>query len=331
MTLQDFNRLVGAALGPDANRTVTIPLALARDIRRAISHSADNDAGFLRSLGDAIAAGECPDCRLAFFEENFGDAPAFAVKVKHNVEAYRGLVGVIDQAIERAQVKHREESDIVGRFLADCVRPDKAGTVSRRAMYDAFTAWAEAKGLVPWKPRAFSLAMAAKGFVSIAQAIAGERVYSNARLINAPASATARLDGTIVGHPAQDRRPGFDGDARLGRYLDIANELPSLAPRHNDDPRITRLLREAAKLEAELPSQPISIPVEALRRVYQARRDRQALLQSQYDDVRREVHGRLAVNRNAKLDDCQQRESDIAAEMHAIGGTLTAGPLKAKA
>ena len=301
MTLQDFNRLVGAALGPDANRTVTIPLALARDIRRAISHSADNDAGFLRSLGDAIAAGECPDCRLAFFEENFGDAPAFAVKVKHNVEAYRGLVGVIDQAIERAQVKHREESDLVGRFLADCVRPDKAGTVSRRAMHDAFTAWAKAKDLVPWKPRAFSLAMAAKGFVSLAQTADGERVYSNARLINAAASA-----------------PGFDG-------------LPSLAPRHNDDPRITRLLREAAKLEAELPSQPISIPVEALRRVYQARRDRQAFLQSQYDDVRREVHGRLAVNRNARLDDCQQRESDIAAEMIAIGGTLTAGPLKAKA
>ena len=261
MTLQDFNRLVGAALGPDANRTVTIPLALARDIRRAISHSADNDAGFLRSLGDAIAAGECPDCRLAFFEENFGDAPAFAVKVKHNVEAYRGLVGVIDQAIERAQVKHREESDLVGRFLADCVRPDKAGTVSRRAMHDAFTAWAKAKDLVPWKPRAFSLAMAAKGFVSLAQTADGERVYSNARLINAAASA-----------------PGFDGDARLGRYLDIANELPSLAPRHNDDPRITRLLREAAKLEAELPSLPISIPVEALRRVYQARRDRQAFL-----------------------------------------------------
>ncbi len=318
MTLQDFAGLVGVALGHNnANQTITIPLTLARDIKRVLGEVEKNDSALLRLFGGAIAAGECPDCRLAFFEEHFSEAPRLAVEAKHNVGVMRKFAGHLDQAIVRAQVKHAEESDLVGRFLADCVRTAKAGTVSRNAMYDAFAAWAKAKGLAPWKPRAFSLAMAQKGFVSVAAAPDGHRVYSNTALVNVPTLA-----------------PGFDGDARLGRYLDIANELPGLAPRHNDDRKITRLLCEAAKLEAELPSLPISIPITALHRVGQARADRLALLADDLRAVRRQrdywrsIGVRSTDKEWVKLDG---READITSEIELIGGGAAAPAGTAKA
>ncbi len=118
------------------------------------------------------------------------------------------------------------------------------------------------------------------------------------------------------------------------RRRHIANELPGLAPRHNDDRKITRLLCEAAKLEAELPSLPISIPITALHRVGQARADRLALLADDLRAVRRQrdywrsIGVRSTDKEWVKLDG---READITSEIELIGGGASAPAGTAKA
>lgn len=111
-------------------------------------------------------------------------------------------------------------------------------------------------------------------------------------------------------------KPKATAEQLLNRYMQIADLLPSLAPRHNDSPRITALLREARKIEIDLgthhPALGITLPLESLRRVAQARTDRLAFLADEY-------------KRAKGFRDGGRRARDIASEIEAIGGQAPAG------
>lgn len=129
--------------------------------------------------------------------------------------------------------------------------------------------------------------------------------------------------GSAIGASA---KPKATAEQMLNRYMQIADLLPSLAPRHNDSPRITALLREARKIEIDLathhPALGITLPLESLRRVAQARTDRLAFLADEY-------------KRAKTFRDSGRRAADIASEIEAIGGqapaTSAARPATAQA
>ncbi|KAI93930.1 DNA primase [Rhodomicrobium udaipurense JA643] len=59
---------------------------------------------------------------------------------------------------------HREDSDPVGAFVRDCVKPDPGGQVQARAMYTAFAKYCASNAIKPWTEKSFSNAMKQKGF-----------------------------------------------------------------------------------------------------------------------------------------------------------------------
>jgi len=123
----------------------------------------------------------------------------------------------------------------------------------------------------------------------------------------------ADMLGTAIGAGA---KPKATAEEMLNRYMQIADLLPSLAPRHNDAPRITALLREARKIEIDLaksdPAAGLALPLESLRRVSQARTDRLAFLADEY-------------KRAKMFRDQGRRARDIATEIEAIGGQAPTG------
>jgi putative DNA primase/helicase len=106
------------------------------------------------------------------------------------------------QEVIDATASYREEMDPVGAFVAACVvavPPNSDGTaastVPARAMYNAFTAWAYANAVRPWKEKSFAMAMSQKGFTK-EKHISGLR-YRHMRLENAPERPGRREDNPL--------------------------------------------------------------------------------------------------------------------------------------
>lgn len=86
--------------------------------------------------------------------------------------------------VVEATAEYREEMDPVGAFVSTRLEvmpsmPDgsAASTVTARAMYDAFAAWAVRSAVRPWREKSFAAAMLQKGFIK-------ERANSGMRYIN---------------------------------------------------------------------------------------------------------------------------------------------------
>jgi hypothetical protein len=71
--LKDFINALGDA-HPQARGPITISANLANVISATLNRMSANLAFDIRQLGEAIAAGDCPDCRADFFERHFGNA-----------------------------------------------------------------------------------------------------------------------------------------------------------------------------------------------------------------------------------------------------------------
>ena len=73
---------------------------------------------------------------------------------------------VRSKASERATQQYREDSDPLGRFLADCVEPDDAARVQSTLLHELYIAWARATGAPEWKHTGFTNAMKDKGYAT---------------------------------------------------------------------------------------------------------------------------------------------------------------------
>ncbi len=71
---------------------------------------------------------------------------------------------VRSKASEAATKQYREDSDPLGRFIADCVAEDVGGRVQSTVLHDLYIAWAKATGGPEWKHTGFTNAMKDKGY-----------------------------------------------------------------------------------------------------------------------------------------------------------------------
>lgn len=72
-------------------------------------------------------------------------------------------------AVEAATAEYREENDLMGRFVADCVAADTGGQVAAKTLHELFAAWQEAMGLLPasgkpWSEKKVAQEMGKKGY-----------------------------------------------------------------------------------------------------------------------------------------------------------------------
>ena len=70
----------------------------------------------------------------------------------------------IPQAVRAATAEYRDESDIVGEFLADRCSGYPTGEISKAALYKAYSAWAEDRRVRPFGSRRFNQAVAQHGY-----------------------------------------------------------------------------------------------------------------------------------------------------------------------
>ncbi len=66
--------------------------------------------------------------------------------------------------VTAATAKYREDSDTLGRFLADCTRTDSTASVQSSKLFAVFQAWAKLNGVGEWTQPGFSSAMDDHGF-----------------------------------------------------------------------------------------------------------------------------------------------------------------------
>ncbi|MEG3153014.1 phage/plasmid primase, P4 family [Sphingomonas sp. ZT3P38] len=85
----------------------------------------------------------------------------------------RMLAGLLDwkeeglippDAVIAATAKYREQSDQLGRFLAECTKPTPGERSKSSILLNLFTAWCKATGAAEWQPQGFSKAMEDRGF-----------------------------------------------------------------------------------------------------------------------------------------------------------------------
>jgi putative DNA primase/helicase len=96
-----------------------------------------------------------------------------------------------DEVID-ATAEYREDSDPIGRYLAECTlrmdpppadRPQDEYRVAGNEIYKLYIAWAKASGERPWSPRAFSRGLQDHGVVRLKSS---GIFYRHLRLIKAP-------------------------------------------------------------------------------------------------------------------------------------------------
>lgn len=81
----------------------------------------------------------------------------------------RGLLdwlvnGLVEpEAVREATAQYREESDPLGRFLADCTVPDPGGRIQSSHLHAVFVAWAKAAGEKEWTNKGMSGALTDRG------------------------------------------------------------------------------------------------------------------------------------------------------------------------
>jgi putative DNA primase/helicase len=77
----------------------------------------------------------------------------------------RGLVK--PEEVEAATTQYRQDSDPLGRFLADCVRAAAGKRIQATQLHQVFEAWAKANGERVWTANGLGRALRDRGFVSI--------------------------------------------------------------------------------------------------------------------------------------------------------------------
>lgn len=85
--------------------------------------------------------------------------------------------------IDAATESYRDDMDPVGEFAKACVVPVAGASVTARAMYEAYTAWAHANSVKPFAERTFAVIMTQKGFAKENGRI---RKYLNVALQDVP-------------------------------------------------------------------------------------------------------------------------------------------------
>jgi putative DNA primase/helicase len=109
--------------------------------------------------------------------------------VKGTLDYLNGGLQIPPEVVE-ATAAYQEEMDPVGAFIGMCVESQlphidrPVDVVPARMMYDAFTAWAYANSVRPWKEKSFATAMSEKGFIRKKHRD-GMR-YQNVKLQNVP-------------------------------------------------------------------------------------------------------------------------------------------------
>ncbi|MBY9062315.1 bifunctional DNA primase/polymerase [Sphingomonas yunnanensis] len=85
----------------------------------------------------------------------------------------RLLAGLLDwresglvepDSVIAATAKYREQSDQLGRFLEECIRPADGSRAKSSELFALFTAWAKANGAAEWQQMGFTKAMEDRGF-----------------------------------------------------------------------------------------------------------------------------------------------------------------------
>jgi putative DNA primase/helicase len=74
----------------------------------------------------------------------------------------RGLV--VPERVAAATDKYREDSDTLGRFLADCTKPSAGSRVQSSKLFEVFCVWAKHNDVGEWTPNGFSAAMEDHGY-----------------------------------------------------------------------------------------------------------------------------------------------------------------------
>jgi len=74
---------------------------------------------------------------------------------------------ILPAEIMEATADYRDDSDPLGRFLADCVEAAPGDRIAARRMHDVYVAWAKASGEHTWTPKGLSHALQERGFRSI--------------------------------------------------------------------------------------------------------------------------------------------------------------------
>ncbi|WP_073953761.1 phage/plasmid primase, P4 family [Thalassospira sp. TSL5-1] len=93
----------------------------------------------------------------------------------------RGLF--VPDAVLAATNEYRADSDPIGRFLNECVKPSKYCAVQAAAMYDAYKSWCNANAERPWSMTAFGKVLPERGYQKSDGRI---REYLNVELVNVP-------------------------------------------------------------------------------------------------------------------------------------------------
>jgi len=75
----------------------------------------------------------------------------------------RGLV--LPDEVTQATEQFRVDSDPLGRFLAECTRPNEQASVQSAVLHSLFCAWCKVVGEREWTPTGFGRAMIERGFV----------------------------------------------------------------------------------------------------------------------------------------------------------------------
>ena len=149
-------------------------------------HSAFALAGFLKLL---VAKPSPHQATIAYTQNDVGDKSNWAVlggdgtilraaEITHDhgtplLGVNLGHVGFLAEAepdaVVAATTEYREENDLMGRFIADCVIKDVGGQVAAKALHGLFGAWQEAMGLLPvsgkpWSEKKIASEMDKKGY-----------------------------------------------------------------------------------------------------------------------------------------------------------------------
>lgn len=84
---------------PSGTQMVAIPYSLARQLAGSLSEHIAASKAVLRVNGAAVAAGECDHCRLAFFNDNFGDIAASISQHDFNLSSAAAILADLNRAI----------------------------------------------------------------------------------------------------------------------------------------------------------------------------------------------------------------------------------------
>lgn len=108
-----------------------------------------------------------------------GEASGILNRILDGLRDYLDNGLQLPAAVKQATQDYREDSDPLGRFLAECVATSPGDRVAARRMHEVYSAWAHAYGEHIWKPKGLSQALQERGFFSIRS---NGKFWNNVRL-----------------------------------------------------------------------------------------------------------------------------------------------------